>query len=97
MGAPPGGTGQRAYRVLSGVMAGLYFVVVGMLLYFRLGPFQRVLDRFEAEGSEIPAWFPLVFNLGAGLIGLFLGFRGVLALRKAFGSGSRPSRPRRGG
>ena len=38
-------------RWVHGIMAVMYFLVLGMLLYFRLGPFRRVMARLEADGQ----------------------------------------------
>ena len=73
----------RSLRWVHGIMAGMYFLVLGMLLYFRLGPFRRVMARLEADGVEVPLWFSLVFTAGVALVGLFLLWRGLVSLRRA--------------
>ena len=68
-------------RMVNGVLAVLYFMICGMLIYFRLGPFQRVLLNFEDKGVVLPEWFNLAFTGGIVLVGLFLVFRGMVALK----------------
>ena len=68
-------------RLVNGAMAVLYFLICGMLIYFRFGPFHRVLANFEENGVAFPAWFNLVFTGGIVMVGLFLAFRGMVALK----------------
>jgi hypothetical protein len=70
---------------VNGVLAVLYFTLCGMLVYLRLGPFQRVVGKFQEQGTELPPWFNLVFTAGVVLIGAFLVWRGLAALRSALG------------
>ena len=70
-------------RWINGGLAAVYFVVCGMLLYFRLGPFQQVVDRFKAQDTELPPWFDLVFTAGTALVVLLLLWRGLATLRQA--------------
>ena len=76
----------RSLRWIHGVMAGMYFLVLGMLLYFRLGPFRRVMARLETDGVDAPIWFSFVFTAGVGLVGLFLLWRALASLRRALTS-----------
>lgn len=80
------GPNPRSVRLVHGAIAALYFVVAGMLVYFRLGPFERLIRRFETAETPLPAWFVPVFSGGIALVGLFLIFRGVTFLRKSLQS-----------
>lgn len=68
------------------VLAVLYFAVCGMVIYFRLVPFRRVVERFDREGVAFPAWFHPVFTVGTAVVVLFLLWRGVRILRRALRS-----------
>jgi hypothetical protein len=74
---------SQAVRWVNAGLAAVYFFVCGMLIYFRLGPFQRVAKRFQEQGADFPAWFDLVFSVGVGLVTLLLLWRGVVTLRRA--------------
>lgn len=74
---------SRSVRWVNGIMATMYFLVLAMLLYFRLGPFRRVVARLETQGVELPVWFSLVFTVGVALVVVFLLWRGLSALRQA--------------
>lgn len=74
---------SRTVRWVNGVLAAIYFFVCGMLLYFRLGPFQQVVNRFEDQDTALPSWFEWVFSLGTVLVMLLLLWRGVTTLRRA--------------
>ena len=76
------GPDAQAIRAVNGVLAALYFVVAGMLVYFRLGPFERLISRFEVSETPLPAWFVPVFTGGIAVVGLFLILRGLGYLRK---------------
>lgn len=73
-------------RSLSAVMAALHFVLVGMLLYFRLGPMARVFDRFGESETPLPGWFILGLTLGTLVVAAFLSWRGFRFLRSALKS-----------
>jgi hypothetical protein len=68
---------------LDAVLALLHLILVGMVIYLRLGPFERVLTRLTERGAEIPAWLPLTFNAGVILVTAFLLWRGGRLARKA--------------
>ena len=70
-------------RWIYGGLAAIYFAVCGMLLYFRLVSYQRVVSRFDTSGTELPGWFNLVFTVGVGLVLALLAWRGIAMLRKA--------------
>lgn len=70
-------------RWIYGGLAAIYFAVCGMLLYFRLVSYQRVVSRFDVSGTELPAWFNMVFTAGIGLVLGLLAWRGIAMLRKA--------------
>ena len=75
--------GPVAVKALSVTLALLYLATAGLIVYFRLGPVQRVMERLERDGAHIPDWFPLVFTVGPILIGAFLIFQGWRYLRRA--------------
>ncbi len=72
------------------VLALLDFVIAGLVLYFRLGPVQRVLDRLVRDGVRVPAWLPLVFTAGTVVAVAWLAARGVQAVRRALEDRDRP-------
>ena len=74
---------RQSLRWINGIMAAMYFLVLGMLVYFRLGPFRRVMIRMQNDGVEVLPWFPVVFTLGIGVVGVFLAWRGAMALKRA--------------
>ncbi|NNF05513.1 MAG: hypothetical protein HKN21_02015 [Candidatus Eisenbacteria bacterium] len=71
-----------AERFLVLGMGFLYFLLAGMLIYLRVGPVRRVLDRMVERGAEVPTWLPLSFTVGIGILVIFLCVRGLHALRK---------------
>lgn len=73
----------RATRWVYGGLALVYFTVCGMIIYFRVVPFRRVVNRFQEQGTELPAWFDLVFSGGILLVLALLAWRGVAMLLKA--------------
>ena len=75
--------GPRFFRGLNAVLGLLYLIIAGLIVYFRLGPVQRVMDRLVRDGVEPPAWFPVVFTVGPILIGAFLIFQGWRYLRRS--------------
>jgi hypothetical protein len=80
----PGSTGPAA-RASNAVLALLYFLLAGMVLYFRFGPFARVIDRFRGEGARIPSAYVWGGTVVLGGVALFLVWRGWRYLRRARG------------
>jgi hypothetical protein len=70
-------------RWMYAFLAVLYAFVLGVLLYFRFGPYRRVMERLAEDGVAMPGWFSALFSFGILAVGLFLVWRGVGAARKA--------------
>jgi hypothetical protein len=65
------------------VMAVLYFLIAGLVVYFRLGPVERVLARLVRDGVQVPGWLPATLTLGAGVVAAYLAVQGVRSVRRA--------------
>ncbi len=72
------------------VMAGLYFLITGLVVYFRAVPVEKVLDRLVRDGVRVPGWFPASLTLGAVIVAAYLAFQGVRSARRGLGSGGHP-------
>jgi hypothetical protein len=82
---PGAGNPGPAARVSNAVLALLYFLLAGMVLYFRFGPFARVIDRFRGEGAQVPSLYVWGGTAVLGGVALFLVWRGWRFLRRARG------------
>ena len=78
-------------RWMHAFLAAMYGLVLGLLLYFRFGPYRRVMNRLAEDGVEMPTWFSSLFSGGILLVSLFLLWRGGGALRRALQSPSSSS------
>lgn len=82
---PRQGPSPRSVRAVNGVLAALYFFVCGMLVFFRLGPFRRVVARFQEQETPLPGWFVPLFTWGIVIIAVYIFWRGIRALKAALG------------
>lgn len=80
---PGSGPAPGSIRLVNGVLAALYFFVCGMLIFFRLGPFRRVVARFQEQEAPLPGWFVPVFTWGIAAIAVYVFWRGIRALSAA--------------
>jgi hypothetical protein len=77
---PPRSGGGEKFLQLA--VAALQFVLIGMLLYLRFGPYRRVEAAMAARGAEVPGWLSWGFTLGVAALVVFLGIRGLIAVRR---------------
>jgi hypothetical protein len=63
-------------------LALVYFLLAGMIVYFRWVPFARVLDRMRREGTELPAAYAWIATLGVSAVAALLVWRGIRILRR---------------
>ncbi len=78
--APPDPKSTRWYNLLMGC---LYLLIAGLLLYFRLGPVERVLARLGRDVSTESNWTPLAFNAITGVVVAYLLWQGLRSFRRA--------------
>ena len=79
------GPSRRPSRTLAWVeiaSGGLYFVVAGLLLYFRFISFARVAGKMRERGTPLPDWMPIGFTLGVVLVVALFVVKGARLLRR---------------
>ena len=75
-------------RRASTLVAVLYLLAAGLVVYFRVGPFHRVVARAGAEGADIPGWVRWAMSAGTLLLAGVFVWRARVRLRPP-----RPSPP----
>jgi threonine/homoserine/homoserine lactone efflux protein len=73
----------RTTRWFNLLLGALYLFIAGLLLYFRLGPVERVLARFGGDPADGSSWTPLAFNVTTGVVVAYLLWQGLRGLRRA--------------
>lgn len=78
------GPGEGSVRWVNGVLGALNLVLCGMVLYLHEGPWAALKRRLEERGVELPGWLPTLFAAGSLALTVFLAWRGIRHLIRAF-------------